>query len=473
MIARLPFGEFKPDQTRASETLRICRNVLASGDQRYIPLKALHTFSDAMAEPFKGGYSAISSDGDGFLLVGTSTKLLRLSGGSWTSLLTGLTTSARWQMQQFGDYVVAVNGGATQEVDLVAGTAAALAGAPTGTSVWVVGDYVCIGQADGAINEVATSAFRDHTGWTPGTDQATLQVFQTGGAVQGGIGGEYGVIFQRDRIVRQTRTGDALAPFQYDEITANFGCANGNTIASAGRSAFFLSDRGFMAIDDGQALRPIGSERVDRWWDENVGRDNYDKVFCAVDPRNSLVVWGLSGTNGVLLFYNFALDRWTTAKFGFSGILSGFDTSTSLETLAVTYTDIDAMTITLDDARWSGGDPRLYLFGTDDKAGTLTGDNLEATFELPQTEIVPGKRVMVRNALLESDATEGVTVSLALRQRPGDAATTVSASSMYANGYLALRGAGRHIAPTVTIAAGTEWTYAYGLELGLSAGGRE
>lgn len=473
MIARIPFGEFKPDQTLTSEFLRTCRNVLPSGDGRYVPLKALNAFTDAMAEAFNGGYSAIASDGDAFFLVGTSTKLLRLSSASWTSLGTGLTTTARWQFQQFGDYVVGVNGGATREVDLVAGTESALAGAPTGKSVWVVGDYVCIGQAAGEINKIATSAFRDHTGWTPGTDQSTELSFQTGGAVQGGIGGEYGVIFQRDRIVRQTRTGDALAPFQYDEITTNYGCSNGNTIASAGRTAFFLSDRGFMAIDDGQALRAIGSERIDRFWEENVSRDAYDSVFAAIDPRNSLVMWGLAGVNGFLLIYNFALDRWTAAQMSFTGILSGFDTSTTLEALAVTYTDLDAMTISLDDARWQGGDPRLYLFDASNAAGTLTGDNLAAVFELPQLEITTGKRAVVRQVVPLTDATDGLTVALTVRQRTGDAGTTATTTNMLANGFMPIRTAGKYVAPTVTIAAGTEWTYAQGLDLVLSAGGRE
>ncbi|MXO72871.1 hypothetical protein [Alteraurantiacibacter buctensis] len=473
MNVRLPFGEFKPDQTIAGEFLRQCRNVLASGDGRYVPLKALQAFSEALDEPFAGGYSAISSDGDGYLLVGTSTALVRLSGGTWSDLATGLATTYRWQFQQFGDYVVGVNGGTTQEVDLAAGTAADLATAPTGKSVWVVGDYVCIGQADGEINKVATSAFRDHTAWTPGTDQATEQVFQTGGAVQGAIGGEYGVIFQRERIVRQERTGDPVAPFQYAEITTNYGCSNGNTIASAGRTGFFLSDRGFMAIDDGQALRAIGNERVDRFWEENVGRDAYDQVFCAIDPRNSIVVWGLAGINGFLLVYNFALDRWTTARMAFSGILAGFDTSTSLEALAVTYADLDALTISLDDARWQGGDPRLYLFTSDDEAGTLTGDNLEAVFELPQVEVTKGRRSVVRQVVPMTDATDGLTVSLAVRQRSGDAASTATTTDMLANGYMPIRTAGKFIAPTVTIAAGTDWTYVQGLELVMSAGGRE
>lgn len=473
MIVRLPLTEFRPDQTPASGFLRVCRNVLPIGDGRYAPLKAINPFSDALPAAFAGGYSAISSGGEGFLLAGTATNLYRLSGGSWTSLVGSLTVTGRWQFQQFGDFVVAVNGAATREIDLAAGTDSAIAGAPAASSIWVVADYVCVGRADGEIAKIATSAFRDHTGWTPGTDQATELTFQTGGAVQGGVGGEYGVILQRDRIVRQARTGDALAPFQYDEITTNFGCANGNTIASAGRTVFFLSDRGFMALDDGQALRAIGSEKVNRWWDENVGQDNYDKVFTAVDPRNNLVVWGMTGTAGLLLIYNFELDRWTTGQMAFTGIMSGFDTSISLETLAVTETDLDAMTVSLDDGRYSGGDPRLYLFDGGNEVGSLTGATLQADFEMSLTEIIPGRRSLVRGVTPSTDAVDGVTLSLAARQRIGVTPVTATASNILSNGNMPIRTAGRHIQPSLTIAAGTDWTFAQGIEVECSPGGRE
>ena len=473
MIIRLPFGEFRPDQNKASGFLRTCRNVLATADERYIPLPSVVPFTDALPATFAGGYSAVSSSGDGYLLAGTATALYRLSGGSWTALATGLTTNARWQFQQFGNFVVAVNGASTREINLASGATSVISGAPSGTSAWVVGDYVCIGRAGGDINKIATSAFRDHTGWTPGVNQATELPFQTGGAVQGGVGGEYGVILQRDRIVRQTRTGDRLAPFEYAEITTNFGCANGNTIASAGRSVFFLSDRGFMALDDGQELRAIGSERVNRWWDANVGRDNYDKVFTAVDPRNNIVVWGVAGSSGLLLIYNFELDRWTTAQFGFSGILAGFDTSISLEALAAVETNLDAMTVSLDDPRYSGGDPRLYVFDAANRTGSFTGPSLEATFEMAQAEILPGRRALVRGVIPSTDAVAGVTLEMDVRQRLGDAPQSVTATNILANGNMPIRTAGRHIQPTLTIAAGTNWTFAQGLEVECSPGGRE
>lgn len=471
MIVRVPMAEFRPDQTEGSAFLQVCRNALPSADGRYRPMQDIQEFSDALAASFNGGFSAISSTGTGYLLAGTSTNLYRLSGSSWTSLVGSLTVNDRWRFVQFGDYVVAVNGAATREIDLSAGTDSAIADAPTGTSVWVVGDYVCIGQADGANATVATSAFRDHTGWTAGTNQSTTLPFQKGGAIQGGVGGEYGIILQRQRIVRQTRTGDPAAPFQYDEITDNFGCSNGNTIAHAGRSIFFHSDRGFMALNDGQQLQAIGSEKVDRFFAERVDRSNFDNIFAAVDPENSLVMWGVPGSPGFLLIYDFELGMWATSEFPFTGFMDGFTTSTTLETLAATYTDLDAMTISLDDGRWNGGNPQLYFFDESNKAGTLTGSTLEAELQWGFNEPTQGYRARVRGIRPVTDASSGLTLTVDARQRLADSENLSSSSTIRNSGSMAIRANGRYLKPSVLFAAGTDWNYIAGIEYECEAGG--
>jgi hypothetical protein len=471
VIQRLPLPTFAPDQTIASGVLTDCRNAIPAADDSYRPLRAIATISDALAAAFNGGASAIAVDGTGYLLAGTATNLYKFNAGAWTSLVGSLTITSRWRFVQFGNYVVAVNGSATREINLATGADSAIAAAPDATSIAVVGDHVVVGQPDGAINEVSWCAFRNHTAWTPGTDQAGNQPFQTGGAVQGIAGGEYGIVLQRERIVRMSRTGDATAPFQFDEVSANFGCSNGSTIAQAGRTVFFHSDRGFMALDNGQELRPIGSEKVDRSFEAEVGRDNFGAIYCAVDPVNKLVLWGVPGSPGKLWIYNFELDRWSTGVFAFTGFLAGFTTSTTLEALAVTYTDLDAMTISLDDARWSGGHPRLYFVDADRKIGTLTGDTLPAQFKMAFAELVAGQRATVSAVRPITDATEGVTVTLDARARLGDAQNTVSHGTILPSGVIPIRSSGRYHAPTLQFDAGAAWSYARGLEIECQAGG--
>ena len=475
MIKRIPLPEFRPDQSVNSGVLLTCDNVYPAMDG-YRPVRALQALTDALDEPFLGGYSAIASDGDAYFLAGTASDLYSLtSAGAWNSLVTGLSITGRWRFAQFGDYVVAVNGAATREVDLNAGTTATIAAAPTFTSVAVVGDYVVGGQPDGDINKVRWSAFRDHTAWTNGTDQAGEQPMLTGGAVQYIAGGEYGIILQRERIVRMTRTGDAAAPFQFDEISVNYGCADGATVAQSGRTVFFYSDRGFMGLDDGQVLRNIGSEKVDRAFADTVSRNSLNTIYTAVDPQNKIVVWGVPGSPGQLWIYNFELDRWSTGTLSFSGIFPGFTTSYTTDDIAslgYTYTD-DAVlgTMLVDDPSWSGGAPRLYLIDTARKAGTLTGSTLAADFEMGYNEIIPGRQARVRSIRPVTDAISGMTARINAKLRMGDPNDIFSTTTLRTSGVMPVRSKGRYHKPQIEVAAATDWTYFQAIDVEFEQGG--
>jgi hypothetical protein len=472
MIKKVPLPDYMPDQSQNSGVLLKAENVFPAMDG-YRSIGEVLTVSDALAAKFQGGSSAISTGGTAYLLAGTATNLYKVtSAGAWTSLVGSLTIAGRWRFAQFGNYAIAVNGAATRAVDLTASTDAAIAGAPTGTSICVVGDHVVVGQSNGNIVMVRWSAFRDHTGWTNGTNQAGEQPMQTGGTVMGVCGGEYGIVLQRERIVRMTRTGDTATPFFFDEISSNFGCAAAATIAQAGRTIFFRSDRGFMALEDGQVLKPIGSEKVDRTFDALVSRDDLESIFTAVDPQNKLVMWGVPGSPGTLWIYNFELDKWSTAKFAFEGIMPGFTSSIGLDDLAVTHTNLDAMTISLDDPRWQGGNPRLYLFDTLHTLGTLHGDKLAAQFDLGFAEIATGRRARVRNVRPVWDGTSGMTVTLNAKARLGDNDNTESASTLRTSGIVPIRASGRYISTSVQVAAETDWDYIQSLEFEFEPGGK-
>jgi hypothetical protein len=331
--------------------------------------------------------------------------------------------------------------------------------------VAVVGDHVVGTQPNGDINKVRWCAFRDHTAWTNGTDQAGEQPMLTGGSVQGICGGEYGIIFQRERIVRMDRTGDANAPFQFAEISVNYGCANGATIAQSGRTIFFYSDRGFMALDDGQVLKNIGSEKVDRTFGEEVSRDQLSAIYTAVDPQNKIVAWGIPGTPGKVWLYNFELDRWTTAELSFTGLFPGFTTSYALEDLpGLGYTNIDTMAISLDDPRWSGGEPRLYFVDETGALGPLTGDTLATSIELANVQLAQGRKARVRKVRPVWDGTANMTVAVNARQRLGDADAVTNAGTLRTSGIIPIRVSGKYLSTTIGVDAGEDWNYIQALE---------
>lgn len=457
----LAFGAFLPDQLPVgADKLVTAKNVLpAPNGYRAVP--GFAPVSNALPAAFLGGYSAISTDGTAYLLAGTATTLSRLSAGTWTSLLSGLSISGRWRFVQFGDVVIAVNGATTRVVDLIAGTASSLAGAPTATDVDVVGPHVVYAQSNGDILMVRWSAFEDHTGNTLGTNQAGEQPMLTGGEVMGIAGGEFGVILQRQRLVRMSLTGDSTLPFQFDEITPNFGCAAKGSIAKAGRTVFCLSDRGFIAIDDGQAVRPIGNEKFDTSFRAALG-DDFERIYATVDPQRTQVCWAIPGVPGQVWVYNWVLDRATVLELPVDGVFAGFENSQTLEEVSAVYTNLDTMPYSLDDPRFKGGAPTLYVVQSG-VLGVLAGTTLlAAEFETAQFPMFGARGARIRALWPDTDATAGITVTIRAAQRQGDTPETRTATNLQSSGRVPLQHRGKFLNMGLRI-EDNGWSYANGL----------
>jgi hypothetical protein len=466
---------FKPSAFPAWLPDQLPVNVLTTADNvlpyegGFGPVGAFSSVSATLTGAFQGAASFISTDGQAYLMAGTASGLYRLAAGAWTGVVTGLTITGRWRFIQFGNYAVTVNDDVTREVDLATGTAAAIAGAPTANSIAVVAGHIVVGQPGGQILDVAWSALNDRSGWTPGVDQAGQETMTTGGEVLGIASGEYGVVLQRTRLVRMDATGDADTPFAFNEITNNYGCASAASIVQAGRTVFFLSDRGFMALEDGQAIRPIGNEKFDRHFRDTVPREDWEKLYAVVDPRRTLVIWAMPGSPGKAWVYNWVLDKATTLTLPFDGFFAGYETGVTLEELTALYGTLEAVPYSLDDPRFQGGAPALYAV-VNGQVGVLTGSNLAFTVE--QGFIMPsGNRARVRALWPEIDATCGVTARCDGYERMGDTPDSVSNGTMQASGRIPLRVSGRYLRPRFEGAAGTVWTLFTGYRLEAEAAG--
>lgn len=470
MKSRLTYPPYLPDQLPRENVLTAAVNVLPAVNG-YRPVRSVAAISDPLSATFKGGAAFISTAGTAFLIAGTANGLERYSAGTWTTLLTAMSVTDRWRFTQFGDFVIAVNSVDTKQVDLNSGLASDLAAAPSGNGVAVVGDFVVITQSGGNRLLVSWSAFNNHTAWTPAVDQSGFQPMLTGGELKGIAGGEYGVILQRFRLVRMERTGDPKAPFNFAEITPNFGCASSGSIAQAGRTVFFLSDRGFMALEDGQSLRPIGNEKFDQTFRDTVSQDDYERIWSAVDPKRSIVMWGIPGSSGRIWVYNWVLDRASTIEVPFSGLFTGYEASQTLEEVAATYPDIDAMPYSLDDPRFQGGDPRLYIATTDSRVGAFSGPNLQATMTLGWWAPAEPNVARIQAVWPVSDATSGITVSVDARQQMGGPLGVRTENDMQASGRVPIRNRGKYLAISVTHAAGSAWSFSTGFDLDFDQGG--
>ncbi len=474
----LPFGEWRPDvadyQQQHSKTIT---NVAPRGDG-YGPIRALQSFTSAVAARCRGAFLAQNPDGTIQIFAGTSTALYaldnttltwsdvtRVSGGAYT-----LNTSRLWQFEQFGNDVVAVQeNDAPQRFTLQSSTNfAALGGSPPQAAfVSVVSNHLLLSGLLNNPDGVAWSALNDITGWTAGLDQSDTQDFQDGGQVMGAAGGETGVVFQSNAIRRMTYVGGDTV-FEFERIVEGEGLASPYSIIRAGARTFFLGTSGFQSITAGQYPVNISKERFYRFfldeWD-----DGAQELMIGVNEAESTRVWWFYKSQGSAdsqfnraILYDYGLER-PTYVTGISGeyVATLSQPGVTLEGLEdLGFTDLETMTISLDDFAGSAG-ALLGFFGTDHKMGFLTGSNLEATLETPDYAF--DRRYLVRSQRPVTDAGT-VYGSMSIRQRLADTPTQATETLMNAIGICPHHSDTRTSRFKHRIPAGTTWTFDQGTE---------
>ena len=294
----------------------------------------------------------------------------------------------RWRFTQFGNQLIAANGYDKLQGYLI-GTSTRFgdlaADAPQARYVTVVRDFVVSGYINESPirqNRVQWSALNDETSWTnSATTQADFQDIPDGGAVVGITGGEIGLVFLDRSIHRMSYVGSPLV-FQFDNISRNLGCYEANSIIQYQGVTFFLSDDGFYACD-GQNIVPIGSEKVDRYFYEDVDESFLFNMSAAVDPFKKLIVWAYpdkwgGGEANKLIIYNFQTKKWSSGTTDVNRIAPSSTPSTTLEGLDAFSASIDDLGTALDSRLWVGG-KMLFSGVRGKKIVTFTGANSNAT----------------------------------------------------------------------------------------------
>lgn len=461
----VPFGEFAPDAAPTGQSLQVAKNIVPIVNG-YAPVGSFQAITTTLGEQCTGGGSFAASTGEYTFLGASSTKLRKFASGSWTDVL-AVVTAGRWRFAQFGDNVVYANGGALGRYQLLAGTAAVLAGAPINAiDVATVRDFVMCITDD---NQAVWSAFNDCTGWTAGTDQSDFQPLLDGGPAVRIVGGEYAIILQRNSIRRVTYVGPPVL-FQFDVISPEVGCLAGGSVANIGRLVFFLSERGF-EMCDGESVAPIADEKFNRWFFAQFSRTDIGNMWSAIDPRNACVYWAMPGTPGLVIVYNWVLRRATTIETDVTALFNVLTAASTLESLDVAYpSGLDSIPISLDDPSLAGGSPILVVGDGQNQLGALSGANMLATITQQNIELTPGRRSRLRALRPVTDALEA-SVQINAKMRAGDPEGTLpSTSDMRTNGKMPLRANGRHLDVTLSIPEGAAWSYVQGVEYEFAPG---
>lgn len=453
-ISRVTFGEWTPDQPGITNGLQKAENVFSKA-VGYGPIQSAVDYSGAADQALNNVVAGRTVANTTLIFAGGATKLFKLDTTDLSldnvSKSGNYTTDAgqRWRFTQFGNVIVAANGKAKLQgfnVNTSSLFADLASDAPESRYITVVRDFVVSGYVNGSTvypNRVQWSALGDESSWTPSaTTQADFQDIPDGGAVVGVTGGEFGLVLLDRSIHRMSYVGSPLV-FQFDNISRNLGCYEANSIIQYSGTTFFLSDDGFYACD-GQNVLPIGNEKVNRYFFNDVDEGLLNLMSVAVDPFRKLVVWAYASNNAAtvdsLLIYNFQTQKWTSGKTTVDRVATSSTPSVALEGLDV-YGNLDTILTSFDSRLWLGG--KLQFAGVrGNKVVTFSGAPMTAILETGDIE-VPGttSAITLAKPIVDGGSGNIALLSRRLLNQPVVFGTQVVAN---AENRVSIRGVGRY-----------------------------
>jgi hypothetical protein len=358
---KLNFGEWLPDQPGVTGAVTDAKNCypVANG---YAPFRSEADYSDAAAQDLLIAFGGKFS-GEVALFAAGATQVYKFDSSDASldaATTTGYSTVESWDVTQYGAKMILANGqDKLQAFEIGVSTyfANLAAAAPTAKYVTVVRDFVVAANDGTDANKVYWSDINDETDWTPGAaSQADTQIIPDGGDITGLSGGEYGLVFLERAIYRMSYTGSPFF-FQFDAISRSLGCISNGSIAQYGGITYFLADDGFYSCD-GQSVKSIGAEKVNRWFFNHVIPGEISTGMSAtVDPIRKLVIWKFNNSFGGknLLVYSINLDRWSYTDTTANSISFVLTPSATLEQVDNYNSSIDALEIPLDSRVFAGG----------------------------------------------------------------------------------------------------------------------
>lgn len=452
-MTRINFGEWLPDQPGVTGSMTEAKNVypIANG---FAPLPLESDVSNAASETLNNVFAAKKNNAS-YLFASSSTKLFKFDSADNdldnVSKAGGYSTSIgeRFYFTQFGDSVIATNGINKPQVWYVASSTAFAdldASAPEARYVTVVRDFVVCASTSANPYRVFWSDINDESNWTPGVgSQSDTQDIADGGDIVGMSGGEFGLVLLEKAIVRMSYIGSPLF-FQFDSIARGIGCISNNSIAQYASTTFFLADDGFYTCD-GQSLKPIGAEKIDRFFFDDVDLTKLSEMSVAIDPIKKLVVWNYTDTfsQKKQLIYHFSIGKWTYAETTASYIGNIYIPGTTLESLNI-YGTLDSLSVSLDSRQYVGGG-LLFAGVTNNKIISFTGARKNASLTTGDFGI-PNSRSVVTLARPIVDNGSG-SIAIASRVNLDDSISFTAPVVADDENRVGLRSAGRYHRATV------------------------
>lgn len=491
----LPIADYAPDlpPNNSSGVSANVVNLFPRTKESWGPVGTLSTFSgNALDGQCLGAAIAIDTGANNYLFAGTADKLYELAPGGTTfadvskSGGYSLPIGERWNFTQYGQRVIgAAQGQNLQSFTLNSSTAFAdlAAAAPQARYITTIKDFVMVANTfDGTNGEqpqrVQWCAIDDPTTWpTEGsvTEAQLLAGSQIIPGDQGWIMGIVGNLGTADGAVFFER-GIWRVVFQGSPTIFGFYPAEGvrgtsipKGIVQDGAFVYYIGDDGFYKFDGSNSI-PIGVNRVDRTFWNDVNTSYLANVVGAVDPLNRLIMWlypSNSSSGGVpdsLIVYNKVLDKWGFAKVNAEYILRAITQGYSLDSLDSTGYTLDTLPFSLDSRVWTGGQVLIGAFDPSHKLAYFTGSPANATADTVELEPFgsAGRRAFVSSTRPMVDG-GSPTVQIGTRNRLIDAPVFGAASSVNVVGECPTRAEGRYLRARIQTSG--DFTHLQGIEV--------
>lgn len=302
-----------------------------------------------------------------------------------------------------------------------------------------------------------SSARGDHTNWT--TQGADGKTFEDGGAlICGGDLKNGNAIILQESAARLVQFGVGPALYAIQKIADGRGCVSARTFVAFDGAAFWWDTDGPWQFTVGGGLVPIGTEKVSRWADENIQASNYENLVAVVDPTRSLVIWRVDATYS--LAYNWVLKEWSTLPMVTSTLARIATAGVTIDNLSGT---IDSLNAAINNREWQGGAPVLGALDGSYKFATFTGLNAAALIEGPTSSM--DREQLIQWVRPVSDAAIS-TLAVGTTPSLGTSLTWNTAATKQSHGWTEQRARGRNLAFREALAAGEEWSFSNGVDVG-------
>ncbi len=472
----LPLGPWEPDAAKLGG--RHCceaRGVLPA----LRGWRPFHGLSPLTYPPLEGRALAAFSRREGdtvSTLAATEGGIWSLEGGAWRLCHSGEALTPGRVFAEYGESVYALFGTQLLKAGIEAGQAsdfAAVQGAPQAGALGVIRDFLVLGRLTDEPRAIRWSGLDRPDEWPePGSDEAQfvqsdIQIFPTGGqvqAVEGGVGSADGLIFLEHGIQRASYVGTPYL-FQFEHLDRRRGLLAPQSVVNSGAQCCFLSSDGWLSTD-GASVKPIGLERVDRWFFENCDSARLAETRGVYDPRQRAALWTFAsprapeGLHDKVLIYAFELDRWSCADLVCGLLFPDWTRGLSLEELD-SFGPLDELGFaSLDAAALRPGRLSVFAFDAEDRLCGMEGPALEAVMESAEHE---GGRLFLHGIRPHADAGK-IEVMPLYRARLSEAPRPGPWSAPDREGVCPQHLSSRFFSARLRIPAGESWRHATGLE---------